>query len=345
MLPINQSSLKNLSPANFAFVMSSGITSIIFNRTGWLNISFVFLIIGILGYLVLISLFMCRLFLLKKEVLQDFKDIQKMFKYLTFSAGSNALAVSCSLSGYNLIGLILAVIGVISTIVLTYTLFCTLFFHTQTTIQAISPFWLLLAIACNSSGIVLTTLWEKEMLLSNIFLLLAFCFWTFGVFIYLIFMTLNIFRMLFFPFEGKDMDPCYWTCMGAAAIAVVDGCHFILVHNPPLFFDAVKPFMEGMVLFLWGWGTAWIPILCLMELWKFFYFKVPFHYQPSLWAMVFPLGMYTAATDLLSSSIHLDFLQEMVQIWLWITFFMWCLVAYMSRLNPFSNSKLDSFKR
>ncbi len=57
------------------------------------------------------------------------------------------------------------------------------------------------------------------------------------------------------------------------------------------------------------------------------------------------MGMYTAATDLLSSSIHLDFLQGIVQIWLWITFFLWCLVAYMSRLNPFSNSMLDISKR
>lgn len=340
MFPINQSSLKNLSPANFAFVMSSGVASMIFHSAGWLNLSRLFLIIGMFGYLVLISLFVDRLYVLKREVLHDFKDIQKMFKYLTFSAGSNALAISFCLSGYDLMGLILGVVGVISTIILTYTLFCTLFFHIQVPIQTISPFWLLLAIACNSSGIVITTLWENGMLVSNVFLLLAFSFWTFGVFIYLIFMTLNIFRMLFFPFEGRDMDPCYWTCMGAAAIAVVDGSQFILVHNPPLFVDAIKPFMEGMILFLWAWGTAWIPILCLMELWKFAYFKVPFHYQPSLWAMVFPMGMYTAATDLLSSSIHLDFLREMVQIWLWITFFMWCLVAYMSRLNPFSNSKI-----
>ncbi|MFI5344357.1 MAG: hypothetical protein ACHQUC_09075 [Chlamydiales bacterium] len=55
-------------------------------------------------------------------------------------------------------------------------------------------------------------------------------------------------------------------------------------------------------------GTAWIPILCLMELWKIIYFKIPFHYQPSRWAMVFPFGMYTAATDFLSSSLHLNYL-------------------------------------
>ncbi len=182
------------------------------------------------------------------------------------------------------------------------------------------------------------------MLMNQIFLLLAFCFWTFGVFVYLIFMTLNLYRMLFFPFVGRDMDPCYWTCMGAAAIAVVDGSQFIFVHNPPLFFDAIKPFMEGMVLFLWGWGTAWIPILCLMELWKFAYFKVPFHYQPSRWAMAIPLGMYTDATFLLTTSVNLDVLKGMIPILLWITFLVWCVVAYMSRLNPFYDSKQSDYK-
>lgn len=339
---MNQTSLKDLSPANFAFIMSTGILSIIFNKTEWFSLSWLFLIIGFLGYVGLFSLFVVRLCVLRKEVLQDFTDIQKMFKYLTFSAGSNALAVSFCLSGYNQVGLILAVIGVLSTIALTYILFCTLFFHIQVPIQEISPFWLLLAIACNSSGIAITTLWENEMLISSssLFLLLAFGFWTFGVFIYLMLMTLNIYRMIFIPFVGRDMDPCYWTCMGAAAIAVVDGSQFILAQHPPLFLNAIKPFMEGMNLFLWAWGTAWIPILCLMELWKFAYFKVPFQYQPSRWAMVFPLGMYTAATDILSSSMHLDNLHHIVTIWLWITFIMWCLVAFMSRLNPFADSKV-----
>ena len=126
--------------------------------------------------------------------------------------------------------------------------------------------------------------------------------------------------------------------MGAAAIAVVDGSQLILIQNPPAFIETVKPFMEGMILFLWGWGTAWIPILCLMGIWKIAYFKVPFRYQPSLWAMVFPLGMYTSATDLLRFSIHIESVQGMVFVWLWITFFTWCLVAVMSRFNPFSAS-------
>ena len=116
--------------------------------------------------------------------------------------------------------------------------------------------------------------------------------------------------MVFFPFNGEDMDPCYWTCMGAAAIAIVDGSLLILTPNPPLFLNAITPFIEGMLVFLWCWGTAWIPILFLMEIWKAAYFKVPFHYQPSRWAMVFPMGMYTAATDFLKPAVHLDIIQD-----------------------------------
>lgn len=337
-MTFNQKALENLSPANFAFVMASGSVSLIFYKTGWLTLALLLLFVGMLGYFFLCTLFIWRFCVIKKKVLHDFKDVGKMFKYLTFSAGTNALAVSCLLFRYDLFGLILGVIGTISTVILTYTLFCTLFFHTQTSIRTISPFWLLLAIACHSTGIVLTTLWGQGMLSKDKFLLFAFGFWIFGVFIYLIFMTLNLFRMFFFPFKGQDMDPCYWTCMGAAAIAVVDGGLFVLVPRPPDFLIVIKPFIEGATLFLWCWGTAWIPILCLMELWKVAYFKIAFYYQPSRWAMVFPLGMYAAATDLLSSNGHLSFLHEIVPILLWITFISWCLVLYMSRLNPFANS-------
>ncbi len=80
--------------------MSTGIISIIFHKTGWIALSWLFLVMGLLGYVILVSLFLFRLVMLKTEALQDFKNIQKMFKYLTFSAGTNALAVSLCLAGY-----------------------------------------------------------------------------------------------------------------------------------------------------------------------------------------------------------------------------------------------------
>jgi len=331
---MNRSAFKKLSPANFAFIMSTGVVSIVLHASGWPLFSRLFLFIGGIGYLALVLLFAMRIFILKEVILDDFKDIQRMFKYLTFCAGSNTLAIASILLEHDTLGIILGIIGTISTILFTYTLFCTLLFHVQKPIEAISPFWLLLSIACHSSGIVISTLWEKNALTNPQFLLLGFSFWTFGVVLYFIFMTLNIYRMIFFPFKGKDIDPCYWTCMGAAAIAVVDGSRFILVHHSPLFYS-IQPFMQGMILFLWTWGAAWIPILCLMEGWKHLYFKIPFRYQPSLWAMVFPQGMFTDATKLLSLNFSFPILSDIVEIWLWVTLIIWCFVLVMSRLNPF----------
>ena len=156
-----RSKLKNISPGNFGFVMATGMLSIVFFKQDWTYLSQLFLGIGLLGYLLLICLFAAKFAIVRTGLVDELKDIQKMFKYLTFSAGSNSLAVGSLLLGYDDIGLILSVVGIVSTIVLTYTLFCALFFHVQASIQAISPFWLLLAIACNSSGIALTTLWNK----------------------------------------------------------------------------------------------------------------------------------------------------------------------------------------
>lgn len=329
-------SIEQLGPSNFAFIMATGALSLAFYKTGWMLLAQVFMGIAAVAYGILVVLYVWRMALLRSKLLEDFGDIQKMFRYLTFSAGSSALAVCLAVQGFNNAGVVLGALGAISAILLTYTLFCALFFHVHATIQAISPFWLLLAIACNSSGIVISTLWNQQAISNPLFLVVAFCFWTFGIFIYLAFMTLNLYRMIFFPFTGKEMDPCYWTCMGAAAIAVVDGLQLISVADMPAFVAAVVPFVRGMALFLWAWGTAWIPILCLMELWKVYYFKVPFHYQPSLWAMVFPLGMYTIATALVGRALDIYPLEELVPVGLLASFVMWCVVAFMSRLNPFS---------
>lgn len=333
---MNQTLIKNISPSNFGFVMATGILSIVFQKAHWSMISLFFLLLALFGYMILVGLFITRMYLFKYELLKDFGRIQKMFKYLAFSAGSNSLAVGLTLAGFNQAGLVLGFIGVVSTLLFTYILFCSLFFHIHSQIEAISPFWLLLAIAYHSSGIVITTLLANQVIMNHGFLLLAFGFWTFGILLYFIFMTLNLYRMIFFPFKGEEIDPGYWTCMGAAAIAIVDGGYFISLEPSLYFLDLVKPFIEGMLLFLWAWGTAWIPILCLMAVWKYLYYKVEFRYYSSLWAFVFPLGMYTDSLDILGSHYELAILTKIAPIFLWISFTAWLFVAYVSRLNPLS---------
>jgi tellurite resistance protein TehA-like permease len=336
---MDKKSIEKFDPVSFAYVMASGSIAIALHVTGWANLAQLFLAFGSLGYIWFIFLFVLRQYRYPKIFMQEIVQVQEQFKYFTFSAGSSALAVGFGQRGNDSIGLVLGIVGIVSTVVITYAIFCLSFFKEKDSIQSVSPLWLLMAIASNSVGIVITLLWKHDLFVHQLFLVTAFVFWAFGVFIYFAFMTLNMYRMLFFPFEGKHFNPAYWTCMGAAAIAVVDGGNLVTVKNAPQFLEIVSPFIKGMILFLWGWGSAWIPILCFMGVIKHIYFKMPFQYHPSLWAIVFPLGMYTTATFYLVSTVQLDSVQEMIPFWLWIAVFSWFFVAAVRNVIPISNFK------
>ncbi|MCF8565500.1 hypothetical protein LLE49_12315 [Alicyclobacillus tolerans] len=78
---------------------------------------------------------------------------------------------------------------------------------------------------------------------------------------------------------------------------------------------------------LWVWGTWWIPFLVIVGVWKIFVFKDPIQYSPALWSIVFPLGMYTVATDQVSQFPGLYFFHTLVPWFMYIALLAWCLVS------------------
>ena len=54
--------------------------------------------------------------------------------------------------------------------------------------------------------------------------------------------------------------------------------------------------VEGLSLILWAFGTWTIPLLVVFGLWRHVRHRARLTYTPELWAIVFPLGMYTTAT-------------------------------------------------
>lgn len=315
--------MKKADPINFAYVMGTGGISILFSLTGWNTLSLIFFYLCVLSYVGLVAISCMRLIFFKRRFLKETFNVLEMFDYLMFASASNTLAIRFSLSGYEGIGFVLMCIGSIAAVVFIYLIFGLLFFQEKIPLQWVSPFWLLIAISLNSIGLSITTLWQDGSLTNPSFLTAAFCFWSCGVLSYLLLMSLNLYRFFFLPFDGKDISSAYWTCMGAAAIAALDGGRLALIANPPLFLEMVQPFIEGTVFLLWAWATAWIPILCMMEFFKYGYYKTGFRYHPALWSMIFPLSMYTLATHHFATKYSFAFLASTVPFWMWATLVCW----------------------
>jgi tellurite resistance protein TehA-like permease len=151
--------------------------------------------------------------------------------------------------------------------------------------------------------------------------------WGIGVALYGIFVTLFSYRIFFFDLEAEDITPLLWVVMGAAAISANAGSTLILSQAGLPFLQAMRPFVDGVTLIIWAWGTWWIPLLLLFGIWKHGVCRVPLTYTPMLWSMVFPLGMYAVSTYRLGLAADFPPLQGFAGGLIWIAFAVWLAVA------------------
>ena len=83
---------------------------------------------------------------------------------------------------------------------------------------------------------------------------------------------------------------------------------------------------EGFTFALWAFGTWWIPLLIILGLWRHVR-HWPLTYEPTLWSVVFPLGMYSVATLTFGKAARLTFTEPLARLMLWIAVAARALVA------------------
>jgi tellurite resistance protein TehA-like permease len=143
--------------------------------------------------------------------------------------------------------------------------------------------------------------------------------------LYLAIIPLIFYRLTFVPMSREDFSPPYWINMGAVAITALAGSILILRGETWPLLVPLLPFIKGFTFFFWAVASWWIPFLFGLMLWRYVWTRGPFTYEPAIWGMVFPLGMYTTSTNHFDRAMGHGFLDPVPEVLVYVALGAWML--------------------
>jgi tellurite resistance protein TehA-like permease len=322
--------VRDLFPAYFALVMATGIVSLACHLLGMDAIALPLFYLNQFFYVVLWLLTLARIFRYPSRLLADLSNHRLGTGFLTLVAGTNVLGSQfVNLAGNQALAFALWILGLVLWIVLIYALF------TVMTVKAEKPplesgingAWMLFIVATQSVVVLGMLLVSRFGGWQEMFTFAMLGFYLLGCMLYILFISLILYRFMFFKLEPDELTPPYWINMGAVAITTLAGANILLKGNAPFLSD-LTPFVKGFTIFFWAAGTWWIPLLLLLGAWRHLYKRYPLTYHPAYWGLVFPMGMYTVCTFQLAKALGLEFLLMIPKVFVFIALFAWAATAF-----------------
>lgn len=329
MATATPSPLQTLSPAYFALTMATGIVSIASHLLGHQGVALALFGFNLVAYGLLWIAFVARALRYPRDFFGDLVDHAKGPGYLTMVAGTCLLGSQFWLfTDWHEISVGLWALAIVLWVLIIYAFFTGAVVREPkpSLEQGINGGWLVMTVATQSIAIlgsfVIAALPHPQIVL---FACLAF--FMLGGMLYILVIALIFYRWLFFRMDPQDLTPPYWINMGAVAITTLAGARLLLFAEAHPFAQLLAPFLAAFVLMFWATATWWIPVLVLVGFWKHGVERVPITYNAGYWSMVFPLGMYTAATLTYADGLHAEFLKPIPAVFIWFAWFAWALTA------------------
>ena len=323
--------IEHLTPGCFAFVMATGIVAIASHLHDLPVAPAVLGAINWAGYLLLLVLTLTRLLVFRRAMTSDFADHLRGPGFFTTIAGTSVLgAQTLLIEKLEPIAAGLWGLTIVLWVAITYGFLVAMAVTSRKPPieHAINGGWLIMVVA-TQSVVVLGGALGSQLTASDTFQFFCLIMFLLGALLYIMVITLIFYRISFFVVEPDDFGPLYWIDMGGAAISVLAGSTLLLRTGEWHLLQSYQPFLRGATLFLWSAASFWIPFLIGMTVWRYAVRRDRFRYQAGLWGMVFPLGMYSAATYNLAKAEDLPFLAPLSLAFLYIALAAWLLVFVM----------------
>lgn len=322
-----QSAAASLFPGYFALVMATGVVSIACNLMGLRIVAVTLVVVNWVAYPVLWALTLIRVLRFRSLLLGDISDHQRAPGFFTIVAGT------CVLGTQNVVvmgaigaGTILWWLGLGLWFGIMYTFFTAVTVRRRkpTLARGINGAWLIAAVSTQAvvvlRGVLDTTSPPSEFVQFQVVSMFLI-----GAMLYLAIIPLIFYRLTFVPMSHADFSPPYWINMGAVAISALAGSILILRAGVWPILGPLLPFLKGFTFFFWAVASWWIPFLFALMGWRYLWQRDRFTYEPAVWGMIFPLGMYTTSTYQFDRAMGYNFLDPIPEVLVYIALTAWLL--------------------
>lgn len=316
--------IATLFPGYFALVMATGIIAVAASQQNidWLADGLY--AIAAVAYVVLLVLVVVRLVRYPRLLVADLTSHAKGFAFLTIVAATNVLGgASATVHGWWGLARGLWWFSIVCWFVVAYAaLFSVVLRAEKPGMGAgINGTWFLLTVSVESVAVVGALLLTRDR--NDLLAFTCLAAFTLGLVLYLIVMTMVFLRWTFQSLEPTEADPPAWIAAGAVAITVLAGSTLLLARHASPRVERLAPFVEGLTVLAWSTATFWFPLMIAIGVWRHLVRRLPLRYHPSYWALVFPLGMYGAATFRMRTVIALHELAWLPKLTLAVALFAW----------------------
>ncbi len=309
------SPIETLFPGYFALVMATGIIAVAADQQDIAWLAQALYAAAAIGYTVLTVMLVLRIVMYPRAFVADLETHTRGFAFLTTVAATNVLAsASAVVHGWWSLAWVLWWISLVLWAFFLYaTLISTVVRGDKPDLGAgINGTWFLLTVSTQSIVVVGGLIFDRRPSDALAFTLIAA--FLVGIVLYLIVMTMVFLRWTFHELEPTEVDPPAWIAAGAVAITVLAGSNLLLAAPNSERLTRLAGFIEGMTVLAWATATFWFPLMIAIGVWRHIVRRVPLRYHPSFWSLVFPIGMYSAATFRMRAAIDLEPLETLAKI-------------------------------
>jgi tellurite resistance protein TehA-like permease len=311
--------VRAVDPGCFAFVMATGIVSAALRLAGQAAAAGWLLALAAGGFAVLAAASCWRAVTFPAGLRADLAGPGRGFTWYAFVAACGVLVSGLAAGRHRLPAAALAVAALAGWLVLAFLIPAGLR-RARPAITEVSGTWYLCTVGTQSVAVAVTSLAAAGALRAAPAERLAILLWSAGVVSYLTVTALVLARLARAGPGPADLTAPYWVAMGAASISVLAAGQILhLVTTGP-----ARAVISGAAVALWSVATALIPALAALSTsrWR----RLPPR-PGQAWVVVFPAGMYTAASLTLGASAKVPLIHRAGEAALWPALAAWGLTA------------------